>query len=206
VISIVLGRFGSAQLGITSLFRPPGALALIGRVPGATVTRICEGRGLHQFDQRVRAYTGRWGRSTTLLLKRTPGNADALHGNWRGVSFEAPRRIAITGCPLRRQADEPLLVIVKPPTFACVAPSPEKLAASDDDGQARGAEWADATNAAIVMAAALAAAAHATRSSTTLILNDTTCSRWHPRTGDNRPTSVRARYCLRVPAAAERCR
>lgn len=133
VTSIVLGRLGTMQSGSPSWRRPPGTLAPIGRVPGATVTRICDGRfpcaalpggdergafGSHQFIHRMRTDAEWCGLSSTLRLKCVPGNADELHGSSPTVSVEPPVRIAIAGCPVTRQAVLPLLVMVNPPTIA----------------------------------------------------------------------------------------
>ena len=131
--AIVLGRLGTMQSGSPSRSRPPGTLALIGRVPGATVTRICDGRfpraalpggdergafGSHQFIHRMRTDAERCGLSSTVLLKSVPGNADELHGSSPSICVELPVRIAIAGCPVTRQAVLPLLVTVNPPTIA----------------------------------------------------------------------------------------
>ena len=121
------------QSGSPSLRRPPGTLALIGRVPTAIVTRICDGRfpraalpgeeergacESHQFIHRMRTDAEWCGLISTLLLKCVPGNADELHGSSRSVSVESSVRIAMVGCPVSRQAVVPLLLMVSPPTTA----------------------------------------------------------------------------------------
>ena len=127
------GRSGMRHLGSASWRRPPGTFALIGGVPGAIVTRICEGRipcaalpdggedrgafGLHQFCHWNRTDAEWRGLIRMVLVKWVAGNTDALQVRSWSVSAVSPVRIEIMGRPVRRQEVVPVLVSVSAPTI-----------------------------------------------------------------------------------------